>query len=484
MTNPLYSYDHLPPYQDIRPEHVQPAVDSLIEECEALLEKHATSESSCDWQHTMQPLEHIQYRLHQVWSPVSHLMGVASSDELRKAQAKAQPKIVAFRLKLAQDKRIFKKIEQLKDSAAYGSLTQSQKRVVEKKLQQAKNSGIELEGEAQLQFNKISQRLSELATDFSNNVLDCTKEYGYLVKDPKALAEVPQTYKDLWAERYLKSQGKTGEPSSEGPWLIGLDAPSYSPCMKFVADRTIRFEVYKAFMQRASELPYDNRPVISEILKLRQEMAELLSYNDYAELVLSEKMAKNADSVVKLLDDLHQHAYPAAEKELKGIASHARDCKLTGPLEAWDVAFYKEKYKTHRYSFSEEALRPYFQFEKVLSGLLTLCEDLFQIEITKRKQQPQVWDDSVAFYDINNKSGQTIAGFFLDPYARPATKRGGAWMDDCTARLHFKGELRLPVAQLVCNSAEGSSKQPSLLNFREVQDLVPRVRPWPAAHAD
>ena len=470
MSNPLSQYNKLPPFQEIRAAHVEPAVKEVVSECYDRLRELEDPDKKASWQHTMKPLEAILYRLHQVWSPITHLMGVASSPELRQAHEAAQPSIVELKLAINQNKALFEKIESLRNSSEFNLLSQSQKRVIEKRLLKAKNSGISLPEDQRKIFNEKSSRLSFLATQFSNNVLDATKDYEYIVQDEKSLKNVPKSYLNLWQKRYYDQYPKS-DKNTAGPWLITLDAPSYIPCMKFVPDENVRREVYTAFVTRASKKPFDNTPVIAEILTLRQDLASLVGYQNYAELVLSERMARDTADVDRLLGSLRESAYPAAESELKKIQSFAKEQGLNREFSAWDLAYYREALKSDKFDFSEEILREYFQLDKVLSGLFSLCHDLFGINIEKKQEQPQLWHEQVSYYEIKDETGKLIAGFFLDPYARPKSKRGGAWMDDCTARFQDEGQERLPVAHLVCNSAAADDQSPALLSFREVQTL-------------
>jgi oligopeptidase A len=229
--------------------------------------------------------------------------------------------------------------------------------------------------------------------------------------------------------------------------------------------------VYRAYLARAGAPPYDNTPLVSEILALRHEKARLLGYPNHAAVSLAQKMAGSVGAVDALHERLLEVALPAARCEFAELESFAHQAGQREPLAHWDIAFWAERLRESRYAFTEEALRPYFSLDRVLEGLFALCQRLFGIRVRRADGDAPVWHADVRFHVIEDESGRPLAQFYLDPYSRPANKRGGAWMADCIQRSRTATGLRLPVAHLVCNGTPPSGGVPSLMTFREVETL-------------
>ena len=358
-----------------------------------------------------------------------------------------------------------------------------------------KLGGVGLEGPDKERFNEIKMRLAALATSFSNHVLDDTKAFSITVDDPSQMAGVPASAKAMWANahiQYLKSKKSTdNEESAEekipeeldaerGPWRITLDMPSYIACMSHMADRSIREQVYRAYIRRASESNEEtnNVPLIYEILKLKAEMAQLLGYNNYAELSLASKMAPSVEAVRELTDLIADRAVPAARKELDEVTALARakggeeysEANLP-KLEPWDVTFWSERLKESKFDMTEEELRPYFALPAVLDGMFGLVKRIFDIDVRAADGEAEIWHPDVRFFNIfDGATGKHIASFYLDPYSRPENKRGGAWMDTCIGKSRAVNR-DIPVAYLTCNGSPPVGKTPSLMTFREVETL-------------
>jgi oligopeptidase A len=337
-------------------------------------------------------------------------------------------------------------------------------------------------------FNEIKIRLAELSTSFSNHVLDATKEFSMTIDDPTKMVGVPDSAKAMWAQghnQYLKSQAKDGAGDvpemdpEKGPWRLTLDMPSYIAAMSHVSDREIREKIYKAHIQKASEIDVEknNVPLIYEILTLRAEMAKMLGYSNYAELSLAKKMAPSIEAVTELSDLMAEKAVPAAKKELDEITALAREkggeeysADKLEKLEPWDVTFWSERLKESKFDMTEEELRPYFALPAVLDGMFGLLKRLFDVDVKAADGEAEVWNDDVRFFKIFDNSGKHIASFFLDPYSRPENKRGGAWMDTCIGKSEAVNR-DIPVAYLTCNGSPPVGDKPSLMTFREVETL-------------
>ncbi|WP_417377030.1 M3 family metallopeptidase [Gimesia maris] len=471
--NPLLVLEGLPRFDRIQPQHIQPAVKALLEQSEAGLKK-IEAEAQPSWEGLMQPLEELDYPWERSWGSVGHLLGVKNTPEIREAYESVLPDIVAFSLSARQSKPIYEALVALRDSENWNSLNDAQRRIIEKRILSAELAGIGLSGEQLTRFNEIARELSSLSTKFANNVLDATKAFTLIITSADDVAGFPDSLKQLAAQSYNSWDEKKPEVEAtpeEGPWRISLDFPCFGPFMQHCRNRELREKVYRAFITRASEGEINNEPLIPEILKLRKEKAHLLGYANFAEVSLAEKMAPSIDAVLEMEERLRTASFENGQQDLKDLQEFASAQGETEPIIQWDFAFWSERLREQRFSYTDEELRPYFSLEKVLDGLFQLVNRIFGITVTQVTDDIPVWNKDVRYFNIANESGETIAGFYLDPYARPADKRGGAWMDDCLGRKIVNGTVQLPVAHLVCNSTPPVGSKPSLMTFREVETL-------------
>jgi len=471
--NPLLQQSGLPAFDRIQPEHIEPAVTALLETSATLLEEAEGAEPG-NWDALMTPLGKIDLLFEYGWSPVSHLLGVANSDELRDAHEAMLPGIVEFSLKLKQSKPLYERFLAMRDSDAWAQMSSAQQRIVAQSILSAEQAGIALEGQSRQRFNEIAQRLSQLASDFSNNVLDATKAWHLDITDPADAEGLPGSFRKMaaaaWSSAEENKDAEAATPEN-GPWRVKLDAPSFGPFMEHCRNRSLREQAYRAYISRASSGEKNNEPLITEILQLRKEKCELLGYENYAELSLSQKMAADTAAVQKMFDDLLGASLEGGRAELVEITDLAHENGFVGELAHWDVGFWAERLREHRYNFTDEELRPYFSLERVLDGLFSLCHRLFGITVKPADGKAPVWHKDVRFFEVFNEQDQHIASFYLDPYSRPENKRGGAWMGDCIVRSVTTEETRLPVAHLVCNGTPPVGDTPSLMTFREVETL-------------
>ena len=465
MTNPLLERNELPPFRAILPNHVVPAVDQLLtanrQEITKLLEDNV-----CDWDGLIAVIEALNDFLSQSFGPVSHMNSVVNTPELRDAYNASLPKLSEYQTEMGQNADLFSAYQSILTGPDFDTLDQAQKKSIENAIRDFRLSGIDLPKKKQSRFAEISKRLSELSSQFSDNVLDATMGWKKVVTDKSELSGLP--------ENALGLARQMAEQNDEEGYLLTLDIPSYLPVLSYCENEKLRREMYEAFVTRASDQgpgkgQWDNSEIIHEILTLRKERAELLGFRNFAELSLATKMAQDTDQVIGFLTELAEKSKPAAEKEFAAICEFAQNEFDVKEINAWDVNFYAEKLKEHRFSISEEKLRPYFPEPTVLSGLFEVVRRLYDIEIEETKNI-ETWHEDVTTYNIT-KDGITIARFYLDLYAR-ANKRGGAWMDDCRVRrITAKGETQLPVAYLTCNFSAPVGENPSLLTHSEVVTL-------------
>jgi len=467
--NPLLIGQGLPPFDDIQTAHIVPGIEELLATLSQDLE---TLEKTVEptWEGLVEPLTEIEERLSWSWGIIGHLMGVKNSPELREAYETVQPGLVQFANRLGQSKPAYDAFKQIRNSDQWASLAPAQKRIVEAAIRDAELSGVGLQGEAKEQFNQIQQELAELSTKFSNHVLDATKAFRLTLTAPEDVEGLPQSLLALAAQA-AKEDGQEDATAETGPWVITLDYPSYIPFLQHSRRRDLREKVYRAFISRAAEGELDNQPIIERTLELRQQVAALLGYGTYAELSIARKMAPSVAAVEQLMEELRSASYDAATRELQELTDFARDCGFDEDLKQWDVPFWSERMREEQYGLNDEELRPYFPLPQVLEGLFTLASRLFGVTITAADGEAPVWHPDVRYFQVMDETGEAIAHFYLDPYSRPAEKRGGAWMDDCINRSKVNGQVRLPVAYLVCNQSPPIDGKPSLMNFREVETL-------------
>jgi oligopeptidase A len=503
--NPLLQQEDLPKFRSIEPKDLTPAVTELLSKMEAdfadlerKLEEAKADDDGVEFDDVLPEVERIQFGLSYAWGVAGHLNGVKNGDELRAAYEENQPKIVQSMSKFQQSKPLYDALSAIETKwgsgstaadAADSSFEASQKkRAVEQSLRAMKLGGVGLEGEAKERFNELKMRLAQLSTTFSNNVLDETKAYSLTIDDASVVKDVPESARAMWAQSHLshlKSAGGTDLPELDpaaGPWRITLDMPSYIAVLSHLPDRAVREQVYRASIQRASDLSKDeaknNVGIIYETLQLKQEMAHMLGFNNYAELSLASKMAPSVQAVSELTDLIAARALPAAEKELAEITAFAREkggeahSEANLPkLQPWDITFWSERLKESKFELTEEETRPYFALPAVLEGMFSLVERLFNIQVRAADGETDVWHEDVRFFKVYDAdSGKHIASFFLDPYSRPENKRGGAWMDTCIGKSSAVNR-DIPVAYLTCNGSPPVGSRPSLMTFREVETL-------------
>jgi len=464
--NPLLQDFDLPPYSEIRPEHVEPAIDSILGDNRvAILELLSRPAESLDWQTLVVGLDEMNARLGRAWSPVSHLNAVCNSPELRSAYEACLPKLSAYYTELGQNRALFEAYKALAEGPAAAGFEVAQKTILEHSLRDFRLSGIDLPPVEQQRFGAIQMKLAELGSRFSNQLLDATQAWTKHLTDEAALAGLPDSAKGQMKQA-AEAKGLDG-------WLITLEFPSYYAVMTYADDRALRQEVYTAYSTRASDQgpnagQFDNGPVMEEILDLRQELAKLLGYASYAELSLATKMAESPEQVLGFLRDLAVRSKPFAEKDLAELRAFAAEQGLDD-LKSWDTGYYAEKLRQSRYSLNQEELRAYFPIDKVLAGLFAVVQRLYGIEIVELEDF-DAWHPEVRLFEIR-EHGEHVGRFFFDLYAR-ANKRGGAWMDGARdKRRDAEGRLISPVANLVCNFTPPVGERPALLTHDEVTTL-------------
>jgi oligopeptidase A len=459
MSNPLLDFKDLPLFDQVRPEHVAPALDELLGQADHALATVTESSFPADWQAMAKVLDIATERLGRAWGMVGHLNAVADTPELRAAYNEALPRVTEFFTRLGADEKLYAKYKAI----APDKLQPEQRQALKNALRNFRLSGAELTGAAKERFAQIQERQAELSQKFSENALDATDAFAYYA-DEDELDGVPPDVIQA-ARSAAEAEGKSGHK-------LTLKMPSYLPVMQFGHNRTLRERLYRAYVTRASDQgdpKFDNTPLVREILALRQEESRLLGYANFAEVSVVPKMADSPDQVIRFLRDLAHRARPYAARDVEDMRSFAAEQLGIQDPQAWDWSYIGEKLKEARYAFSEQEVKQYFTAPKVLAGLFKIVETLFEVEI--RRDHAPAWNPSVEFYRIE-RGGALVGQFYLDPSARTG-KRGGAWMDDVRARWlrPDTGQLQTPIAHLVCNFAEGVEGKPPLLTHDDVITL-------------
>ena len=464
-TNPLLDFSDLPLFDAIEPTHVASALDVLLKAADAALEQVTATDFPPRWTAIASVLDVATEKLSRAWGAVSHLHSVADTPELRAAYTEGLTRVTEFYTRLGADERLYAKYKAIDANR----LNPEQKHAHSLALRNFVLSGAELTGVAKERFAAIQEEMAEVSQKFSENVLDATDQWS-LVVSAEALAGVP--------EDVLQATRAAAQADGVEGHKLSLKMPCYLPIMQFAHSAALRETLYRANVTRASDqsaavqagkAEQDNTPHIQNILKLRQEEAQLLGFANYAEVSLATKMAQSPTQVMGFLRDLAQRARPFAQRDVLELRKFAADhLGMTDP-QAWDWAYIGDKLKEARYAFSEQEVKQYFTAPKVLAGLFKIVETLFEVSI--RREAAAVWHPAVEFYRIE-RNGQLVGQFYLDPGAR-AGKRGGAWMDDVRARWLRPDtqHLQTPVAHLVCNFAEGVGDKPPLLTHDDVITL-------------
>ncbi|KAG5067814.1 hypothetical protein AAZX31_01G020200 [Glycine max] len=472
--NPLLQNFVFPPFDVVEPKHVRPGIRALLGKLEHELEELERSVEP-SWPKLVEPLEKIIDQLSVVWGMVNHLKAVKDSSELRSAIEDVQAEKVKFQLRLGQSKPIYNAFKAIQESPNWQTLSDARKRIVESQIKEAVLNGVSLEDDKRESFNKIEQELEKLSQKFGENVLDATKKFEKLITDKTEIEGLPATALGLAAQSAV-SKGHENATAENGPWIITLDAPSFIAVMQHARNRSLREEIYRAYVSRASSGDLDNTGIIDQILKLRLEKAKLLNYNNYAEVSMATKMA-TVDKAEELLEKLRRSSWDAAVQDIEDLKefSKSQGALEAGDLTHWDITYWSERLRESKYDINEEELRPFFSLPKVMDGLFNLAKSLFGIEIEPADGLAPVWNNDVRFFCVKDSSGSPIAYFYFDPYSRPAEKRQGAWMNEVFARSRVLSRdgtsARLPVAHMVCNQTPPVGNKPSLMTFREVETV-------------
>ncbi len=469
LDNPLLDLSGLPRFGDIRPEHITPALDVLLERAQAAVSQIENDTAPTTWDSVLTKLEAATEPLGRTWGIVSHLSAVVDTPELRKAHADNLPRVTEFSASLGQNLALYEKYKAIAAGPEHQSLTDARKTLLEHELRGFRLGGAELDEAQKPRFAAIQEEQANLGKAFSDHVLDATNAYALFIEDRSRLNGIPADALEA-AQAAAEKDGKPG-------WKFTLHFPSYFPVLQYADDRTLRQTLYEANVTRASELSeynngkpeWDNTTNMVEQLALRQEEAVMLGYGNFAELSLVPKMAESPEQVLTFLEELADKARPFAEADWAELQAFARETLGLDALAPWDIAYASEKLREQRYAFSEQEVKQYFPEPQVLAGLFDVAQSLFAVRI--KEEAAPLWHDDVRFFRVESEDGALLAQFYIDLYAREG-KRGGAWMDDARGRKRLAdGTVQTPVAYLTCNFSGPVGGRPALFTHDEVITL-------------
>ena len=461
--NPLLDFSDLPRFAEFKAESVTPALEQLLSENRALVEDLRNQDAPPEWDNFVAPLDDGNERLRRAWGQVAHMNAVMNSPQLRDVYNENLPRITQYFTELAQDESLFRKYKALRASAGFTRLTGAQKKVIDNELRDFRLGGAELPAEEKARFKQVIEKLAGLSSKFNDNVLDSTNAFELIIADRQRLAGIP--------DDALEAATDAAKQGSKRGWKFTLHMPSYLPVMQYADDRTLREQMYRAYVTRAAEFGesgWDNSAIIVDILRLRRDQSRLLGLASFAELSLQPKMADSPQQVLDFLEELAQRARPYAQRDLVELREFASRELSLEDLQPWDIAYASEKLRVERYAFSDQEVKQYFPEHKVLEGMFRVVETLYGLRI-EQDAAPR-WHDDVRFFSIRKQDGEMVGQFYLDLYARPS-KRGGAWMDDAITRRRKTSGVQTPVAYLNCNFSPPLSGKPALFTHDEVITL-------------
>ncbi|KWV11710.1 M3 family metallopeptidase [Xanthomonas translucens] len=462
MTNPLLDFSGLPRFDAIQPEHIGPAIDTLLAAAEAAV-AHAEQVAPVRWDSFVVPLDDATERLWRAWGQVNHLQGVVNTPALREAYNTNLPKLTRFSSALGQNLALFAQYRALAATPEAAGDDAARRKVLDNALRDFRLGGAELGDADKQRFAAIQEELSALSAKFSQNVLDATDAWSLLIDEPSRLAGLP--------DDVVAAARAAADKDGQAGWKLTLQMPCYLPVQMYAEDRALRETLYRANAIRASEFgdpALDNSAAIERILALRGELAGLLGFASYAEYSLATKMARSPDEVLGFLRDLAARAKPYAQRDRAELEAYAREHLGLDELQAWDLAYASEKLKQARYSFSEQEVKHYFTEPKVLDGLFGVINDLYGLQV--QADTAPVWHPDVRLFRVSDAQGRLVGQFYLDLYAREG-KRGGAWMDDCRNRRDRADGVQTPLVYLVCNFGRGGDGKPATFTHNEVTTL-------------
>jgi oligopeptidase A len=458
-TNPLLEDAERIPFHRIEARHVEPAIRQALLDAQASVDHVSEDPSEPTWANTMERLDTAVELLAERLAPVTHLVSVAETPELREAYNAVLPRITAFWSRLPLNEALWARVKAYAATDEARALTGLERRHLDKTVREFERAGADLPAGAKARLEEVRVELAQLEQTFSEHVLDATAAYELLVTDESRLAGIPEGARRRAFER-AKEKGKRG-------WMLTLDYPSVEPVLKYCRDRELRREIFVAYSTRCRGGQYDNRPLLARILRLRDELAGILGYASFPDYTLEDRMAGSGRRATSFETDLVERTRPYWKRDVDELSSHAAKLGLAS-VEPWDASFVMEDLRRRRYDIDDETLRPYFPLPKVLDGLFEIVRRTFGFRIEERKIR-EVWHPDVRYFELYDDADGTLLGAFYSDWFPRAEKRQGAWMN------HFvtggpRPDGFAPHVGVICgNFTPPEGDEPALLTHREVE---------------
>ena len=463
--NTLLTSSALPLFSKMQTKDMFNAIKYLVDENKEIIKK-IENLKKLTWSNFIYKIEESDDKISKTWAPIRHLNSVMNDKEVRKQYEKSLNLLTSYYGKVGQNKKLFNQYEKFFNENK-SKLNANQNKLLKDILRGFKLSGVHLDPLQRKSFRECQEELAKLESKFEQNILDSTNSWTKNFKTSKSLAGMPQNSLEIAAEVALRSK--------QSGYTLTLDQPCYMAVMTFADNQALRKDLYLAYASRASkkfpiDKKWDNTKLIEDILTLRQKMALILDYKNYAEYSLATKMAKSTHDVIDFLNNLKVKAIKQSKKEMVILSKYAKKKLGLKKINPWDLAYISEKYKEENFGVSQEELKKYFPVENVIEGLFKLVNSLYGLKV-KLKKTKDVWHEDVRLYEIYDKNNTLRGKFYFDLYARQ-NKRGGAWMDECIQRREkLNGKIQSPVAFITCNSSPPTKKNPAFFTHYDVETL-------------
>lgn len=456
MQSRLLSPAHPIAFDEIVASDVVPAISTLVARAQSAVDIFAHDRSPATWSNTLGALETLTEPVENALSIVEHLESIATTPELRLAYNATLPITTAFYTGLLLNGPLYERLVAYSETTEAKTLDAIRKRHLDKTLEEFKRHGAALGSTEKARLAELDDQLSQLTAKFSQNVLDATQAFELVVTEPESLAGLPES-------ALMMLRASAHEKGTQG-FRLTLQTPCVVAVLTYADASELRERLWRANDSRCRSGAYSNRDLLQEIVQLRHEKARLLGFDNFADLSLADRMAKNGATAQSFVDDLRQATVPAFEKERHALIEFRNHLEGTHSSEMpiWDIGYYAEKMRKAQLDFDEEELRGYFPVESMLKAVFTVSSELFGIEIVALDAIP-TWDFAVRVYAINDSNGRQLGIFYVDLYPRE-NKQSGAWMQGL-----ISGTPNIAVVS--ANANPPTPDMPSLLSHRDAETL-------------
>ena|SRR5664280_235193 len=452
-----------PPFHLIKTIHFKPAIEVAIESTAEEIKLITDNTEPPDFINTIAALDETGETLGRITSILFNLNSVETNKDLQKVAQDVSPLITRFSNDITLNGKLFGRIKSVYDTMETGGLSTEQKRLTERRFRSFILGGASLKEEERKRFRQISEELATLSLKFEENVLEETNSFELHITNRDDLAGLPESLIEMSSSEAEK-RNKTG-------WVFTLHFPSYVPFMQYSERRDLREKMFMAYSSRAFNAnEFNNTLNALKIANLRLELARLLGFSNFAEMILGDRMADTPEKVEKFLNELFIASKPAASRDFDKVREFAENNQHEGELQRYDWAFYSEKLKKKLYDIDDEVLKPYFSLEKVETSILDLATTLYGIKFVRNNTIP-VYHPEVKTFEVYDVDGTFLAILYIDYHSRPG-KNGGAWMTSYREQKNVNGIDVRPLISIVANFTRSSETRPSLLSFIELTTFL------------